>query len=118
MVVLRSLIKSNSYLTDETMNFITEKGRIYATDATGKVVAEVTFPTENGVSTIDHTFVDPSLRGEGIAGKLVKLAADKILADGDKIAATCSYANAWLKRHPEYHIVNAGPIACRLDGRR
>lgn len=100
------------------MDFITEKDRIYATDGSGKVVAEVTFPTVDGVSTIDHTFVDPSLRGEGIAGKLVQLAVDKILAEGNKIAATCSYAVAWFKRHPEYHLVNAGPAACRIDRRR
>lgn len=100
------------------MDFITEKDRIYATDPSGNVIAEVTFPTKNGVSTIDHTFVDPSLRGEGIAGKLVKLAADKILAEGNKIAATCSYADVWFKRHPEYHLVSSGPVACRIDRRR
>ena len=100
------------------MEFITEKDRIYATDPSGNVVAEVTFPTENGVSTIDHTFVDPSLRGEGIAGRLVKMAADKILAEGNKIAATCSYAVAWFKRHPEYHLVCSGPVACKIDSRR
>lgn len=100
------------------MDFITEKDRVYATDPSGNVIAEVTFPTKNGVSTIDHTFVDPSLRGEGIAGKLVKLAADKILAEGNKIAATCSYAVAWFKRHPEYHLVCSGPAACKIDGRR
>ena len=100
------------------MDFITEKDRIYATDPSGNVIAEVTFPSEDGVSTIDHTFVDPSLRGEGIAGKLVKLAADKILAEGNKIVATCSYAVAWFKRHPEYHLVCSGPVACRIDHRR
>ena len=100
------------------MNFITEKDRIYATDPSGNVIAEVTFPTKDGVSTIDHTYVDPSLRGEGVAGKLVKLAADKILAEGNKIAATCSYAVAWFKRQPEYHLVDNGPVACRIDRRR
>ena len=100
------------------MDFITEKDRIYATDPSGNVIAEVTFPSEDGVSTIDHTFVDPSLRGEGIAGKLVKLAADKILAEGNKRAATCSDAVAWFKRHPEYHLVCSGPVACRIDRRR
>ena len=100
------------------MDFTTEKDRIYASDPSGKIIAEVTFPTEDGVSTIDHTFVDPSLRGEGVAGKLVKLAADKILAEGNKIAATCSYAAAWFKRHPEYHLVCSGPVACRIDRRK
>ncbi|MDE7403221.1 MAG: N-acetyltransferase [Muribaculaceae bacterium] len=97
------------------MKFVTDKDRIYATDASGKVVAEVTFPTVNGVSTINHTFVDPSLRGEGVAGKLVKLAADHIIAEGNKLAATCSYAVAWFKRHPEYKTVCSGPVACRID---
>ncbi|MDE6648353.1 MAG: N-acetyltransferase [Muribaculaceae bacterium] len=100
------------------MDFITEKDRIYATDPAGDIIAEVTFPTKDGVSTIDHTFVDPSLRGEGIAGKLVKLAADKITAEGNQIAATCSYAVAWFKRHPEYHLVSSGPVACRIDRRK
>ena len=100
------------------MDFITENDRIYATDPSGNVIAEVTFPTADGVSTIDHTFVDSSLRGEGIAGKLVKLAADKILTEGNKIAATCSYAVAWFKRHPEYHLVCSGPVACRIDRRK
>ncbi len=100
------------------MDFITEADRIYAENPAGKVIAEVTFPTVNGVSTIDHTFVDDSLRGQGIAGKLVKLAADKILADGNRIAAACSYALAWFQRHPEYELVNAGPAACRIDRRR
>ncbi|MDE6311538.1 MAG: N-acetyltransferase [Muribaculaceae bacterium] len=91
------------------MEFITEKARIYATDSSGNVIAEVTFPTQNGISYLNHTFVDPSLRGEGVAGKLVKLAADKILADGNKIAPTCTYAVAWFKRHPEYPLASSGP---------
>lgn len=83
------------------MNFTTEANRIYATDPAGSVIAEVTFPTEAGISTIDHTFVDDSLRGQGVAGELVKLAAEKILADGNKIRATCPYAIDWFHRHPE-----------------
>lgn len=86
------------------MKFITEKERIYATDPSGKLIAEVTFPERNGIATINHTFVDNSLRGQGIAGQLVKLAADRILADGNKIAATCSYAAEWLRKHPEYQL--------------
>lgn len=100
------------------MEFKTEKDRIYAADVSGKVIAEVTFPTSDGVSTINHTFVDPSLRGQGIASKLVKLAADKILADGNKIAATCPYAVTWFARHPEYTVVCAGPIVCNIGQRK
>ncbi len=98
------------------MNFITESDRIYAASPEGKVIAEVTFPTKDGVSNINHTFVDDSLRGQGIAGELVKLAAEKILADGNRIAATCAYAVAWFQRHPEYPVVCSGVAACRLHG--
>ncbi len=100
------------------MEFLTEKDRIYATDKSGKMIAEVTFPTKNGVSIIDHTFVDPSLRGQGVAGKLVELAAKTILDNGNKIAATCPYAVTWFERHPEYPVVCSGPPACRIYNKR
>ncbi len=100
------------------MNFITETDRIYAADPEGKVIAEVTFPTSEGISTIDHTFVDESLRGQGIASQLVKLAADKILADGNKIAVTCPYGVAWFQRHPEYQVVCSGHAACKVYNRK
>ncbi len=96
------------------MNFTTTSDRIYATDPSGKVIAEVTFPTCDGISVIDHTYVDDSLRGQGIASELVKLAAEKILADGNKIAATCPYAVVWFQRHPEYPTVPHGTPACPL----
>ncbi len=96
------------------MEFITENNRIYAKDAADNIIAEVTFPTTDGVSVIDHTFVDPSLRGQGVAGKLVKLAADTILQRGNKIAATCRYAVTWFERHPEYPLVCSGPAACSI----
>ncbi len=100
------------------MEFITEKDRIFATDDAGRLIAEVTFPTADGISVIDHTFVDPSLRGQGVAGKLVKLAADTILKNGNKIAATCPYAVTWFERHPEYPLECSGPAACRVHRKR
>ena len=56
-----------------------EKGtnRLYKEDENGKLIAEVTFPeTAPGVYTINHTFVDGSLRGQGVAGKLVQAAVN------------------------------------------
>ncbi len=97
------------------MNYITESDRIYATDPSGKLIAEVTFPTRDGISNINHTFVDKSLRCQGIASELVKLAAKKILAEGNKIATTCPYAVVWFQRHPEYEVVPCGSPACRLS---
>ena len=77
--------------------FQKEKCRFYMEDENGKLIAEVTFPeTEPGVFTIDHTFVDSSLRGQGIASKLVQAAVDTIHCQGGKVKATCPYAENWL----------------------
>lgn len=70
----------------------------------------MTFPTKNGISVINHTFVDESLRGQGVASGLVKLAAEQILAEGNKIGATCPYAVVWFQRHPEYSVYSLWPL--------
>jgi predicted GNAT family acetyltransferase len=92
------------------MEFKYEADRIYAEDRLGRIVAEITFTISQGIANIDHTFVDDSLRGQGIAGKLVQAAADQIIEDGHKITATCSYAHHWFTRHTDYqhalHIKN------------
>jgi predicted GNAT family acetyltransferase len=83
------------------MEFQHSPGRIFALDGDGKLIAEVTFPAEGGVADIDHTFVDASLRGQGVAGKLLAAAAEQIRAEGLKAKATCSYAVKWFDQHPE-----------------
>lgn len=85
------------------MEFSTENNRLYKNDENGKMIAEISFPeTAPGVFTIDHTFVDDSLRGQGIADKLVRTAIENIRAKGGHIEATCSYAVRWLEEHPEF----------------
>ncbi len=84
------------------LSFQNEKTRIYALDGAGKLIAEITFPmTEPGVYCIDHTFVDGSLRGQGVADQLVRAALEQIRKNGGTPAATCSYAAAWLAKHPQ-----------------
>ena len=82
------------------MEFQRETGRIYA-ERDGQLIAEITFPEEDGVAVIDHTFVDGSLRGQGVAGQLVRAAADQIRDQGKKARVVCTYARAWFDRHPE-----------------
>lgn len=85
------------------MEFQIEPGRVFALDGNGKVLAEVTFPTEeDGVANIDHTFVDPSLRGQGVANQLLQRAAELLREEGKKVRLTCSYAVTWFEGHPEY----------------
>ena len=83
------------------MEFLEEKVRIYAVDADGKLLAEVTFPDDGNTAVIDHTFVDESLRGQGTASKLLRQAVDAIRRQGKKARPVCSYASAWFEKHPE-----------------
>ena len=82
------------------MKFIKEDSRIYSLDENEKIIAQITFPEiEKGVFCIDHTFVDETLRGQGIASKLVELAVEEIEKRKWKIQATCSYAKKWLEKN-------------------
>ena len=82
------------------MQFIKEENRIYATNIDNETVAEVTFyEIENGLYNIDHTFVDDSLRGQGVGSKLVQEAVNTIREKGAQIQATCPFASKWLKEN-------------------
>lgn len=84
------------------MEWVAERDAVRCLDDQGKVVAEVTFPeAERGVAEINHTFVDESLRGQGIAGQLLARAASVIAASGLRARPTCSYAVSWFEKHPE-----------------
>jgi predicted GNAT family acetyltransferase len=79
-----------------------EDNRIYAENESKELLAEITFPfILDGVVDIDHTFVDDSLRGQGIAGQLMRAALIKIRALNVKAKATCPYAKAWFEKHPD-----------------
>ena len=85
------------------LNFEFENNSYFAKNEDGKVVAEVTFPQKSeNVIDLNHTFVDDSLRGQGVAGKLVSMVCEYALENGLKIKPTCSYAAKWLDSHEEF----------------
>ena len=51
---------------------------------------------------ITHTGVPAAAGGRGVAGELVRAALDGARALGWKVVPLCSYAETWMKRHPEY----------------
>ena len=85
------------------MDIKSESNRVYIEDDNGNITAELTFPiTPDGNVDINRTFVDTSLRGMGIAGKLMTAAAERIRASGQKTRASCSYAQKWFEKNPDY----------------
>ena len=91
------------------MEFQIEEGRVFNVNEQQELMAEATYvQLGGGVVDIDHTYVSPVLRGQGIAGKLMEALANELRAKHLKATATCSYAEVWLeKNHDAYQDIIA-----------
>lgn len=67
----------------------------------------VEYQTRDGALVLTHTIVPAAIGGRGIAGRLVQAALDHARAQGLKVEPRCSYADAWMRRHPEYDVLRA-----------
>lgn len=86
------------------MNFTYNPNQIALFHSDNNLLAEVTFPAvDQNTVNINHTFVDDSLRGQGVAGQLMKAVAEQLRSQGKKAILTCSYAIKWFEKHPEYN---------------
>jgi predicted GNAT family acetyltransferase len=59
----------------------------------------------NNVIVANHTYVDPSLRGQGIAKMLLETLVDFARKENKKIIPVCSYVKAEFERNKGYHDV-------------
>ncbi len=55
----------------------------------------------------DHTFVDESLRGRGVAKALLDALAAHAVSQGWKIRADCPFVAKWFERSAEYDGIKA-----------
>ncbi len=51
---------------------------------------------------ITHVGVHPALRGHGVAGKITEASLVYAKEHGLRVVPMCSYAAAYIRRHPEY----------------
>ncbi|HJF34060.1 MAG TPA: N-acetyltransferase [Sporosarcina psychrophila] len=68
----------------------------------GKVLAEITWTILGNVMVMDHTFVSPELRGQGIAKKILDRAADYAREQELKMEPVCSYVVTAFERYKDY----------------
>ena len=78
----------------------------FTTDVDGQT-AYLEYERAGDVMVITHTIVTPAIGGRGIAGNLVRSAIEYAKANGLKVDPQCSYADAWIQRHPEYEALRA-----------
>jgi predicted GNAT family acetyltransferase len=70
-------------------------------------LCELDYQLADGVMTITHTGVPPQVGGRGLAAALVESALTTARAEGWKVVPACSYADAWMRRHPDFDDLRA-----------
>ena len=77
--------------------------KFYIGENESNPIARITWKNGgNKIIVIDHTIVDPSLRGQGVAGQLLAKVVEMARNEGLKIVPVCSYAVVKLTRNNEY----------------
>lgn len=90
------------------MEILEGNNRFYVNDADGNQLAEVVFvPTGEHLSIIEHTDVDPSLKGQGVGKKLVAKVVEKMRNENRKIIPLCPFAKHEFDTNPEYADIRA-----------
>lgn len=62
----------------------------------------IDYTLRNGVMTITHTDVPPAIGGRGVAAELTRFALETARREGWKVIPACSYAAAFMHKHPEF----------------
>ena len=85
------------------------RGAFLIRNEKGVRVAEMTYHASGDSEfNIDHTEVDPSLRGQGVGERLLDAAVRHARDNELKIRATCRFALLKLQREPEFGDVFKG----------
>ena len=83
------------------LNLEGKNGAFILLDENNKEVGELTFMLKEKQMLINHTGVNPELRGQGLAEKLVLEAVDYARKNQLKIIPFCSYVSVYVGKHPE-----------------
>lgn len=83
------------------LNLEGKNGVFVMTDNNNKEVGELTFMLKEEQMIVNHTGVNPELRGKGLAEKLVLEAVKYARKNQLKIIPFCSYVSVYIGKHPE-----------------
>ena len=84
---------------DVTVADAPERGR-FEVLADGQLAGFATYHVENGVMTLPHTEVDPSLGGQGLGTALVGHLLAAVRERGLTVLPYCSFIRHYLHEHP------------------
>ena len=69
--------------------------------------AYVEYEPGDSAIAITPPIVPQEIGGRGIAGQLVRAAALHARNEGLRVDPICSYADAWMRKHPEFDALRA-----------
>jgi uncharacterized protein len=71
------------------------------------VLCVLDYQLQGDTMAIEHTGVPSQVGGRGNAAELTRSALDTARANGWKVRPLCSYAEVYMRRHPEYNDLRA-----------
>ena len=81
----------------------TQRGGEFFIERDGRHIAEITYQYQNEATIVaDHTWVDNSLRGQGVARQLLDVLVAFARQKQLKIVPTCSYVDVMFQREAEF----------------
>jgi len=97
----------NDATPEEVLHSDTKSRGVFYLERDGRRVAELTYKISGGQVIVDHTFVDPSMRGGTMAPSLVEAAVRWARQENLKILPLCPYVSKVFDRTPAYSDVRA-----------
>lgn len=74
----------------------------YRAELPGSPSAELVWRAQGSARIVEHTFVPPEMRGQGVARLLVEALVADAREQGFTIMPRCSYAEALFRRRPDW----------------
>ena len=68
----------------------------------GAIGGLATYRMRADVVVVNHSEVDPTLRGRGMGGELARRTLDQLRERGVKVVPACPFFADYIARHPEY----------------
>jgi predicted GNAT family acetyltransferase len=78
-----------------------DRNGMFFLEREGRRVAELTYRMLGETAVVDHTWVDPNLRGAKLAPRLVEAVVDWARKEHRTISPACSYVRMVMDRSPD-----------------